>query len=266
MKDNLCNYLLPFQGYAKLFLREIHPDRHHGYPKIQMINSSVTSIVNELFKFQASTTVKTLHNLNFFIFKSKFKTKSKLEVEIDSESHQELFHKLVFNCPFDVNSGKSALELFKLANVPVDFSVLDSLPDTIKKFEAQKQSENDSHLDENNENKIIRNKIVQSCMKIRNEELDFDIREVRNFIRTRPYIQFDGLLTENNLSISIISKLIIYLQHNLRRIESKYGNRIPIIIISPKYLIPEYTNGIVFIPFLSTFRGKFYFKYLEICK
>lgn len=255
MKDNFCNHLLPFQGYAKLFMREIHPDRHHGYPKIQMINSSVTSIVNELFKFQASKSAKTLHNLNFFIWKSKSKSKPEIDLDLYSESHKELFHKLIFNCPFDVNSGKSALELFNSANVTVDFSILDALPRTNEKLEAEKKTEKDLQLDGYNKNKIAR-----SCMKVRNEEFDFDIKEIRNFIRTRPYIQFDGLLPGNNLSISIIKKLIIYLQHNLRRIESKYGNKIPIIIISSKYLIPEYTNGVVIIPFLSNFRGNFYFK------
>ena len=64
----VLDHLLPFKAYAKVFLHQIHPDRHHGFPIIQKINASATSAVNELFKFKGSTCdiTQQSHDLNFF--------------------------------------------------------------------------------------------------------------------------------------------------------------------------------------------------------
>lgn len=234
MKE-VAEYLLPFQSYSRLLMTKIHPDRHHGYSKIQKINASATSIINELYKFKNDQTAKGLqsHNLHFFTWKS------------DRKEHEEIFYKLVFNSPFDLISGKSSLNLFKTAQIPVNFSILDSFPD-------QSKNNNFNSGSTQSFSKNIHEGIKNSCFDVDQNQFEFDIREIRDFFRNRPYIQFDQDLSDD---ISIVLKIGTFLLHIIEGFEARIGNKRPLVIISSRYDIPEYTNGIVRLPLSSSFKG-----------
>ena len=238
MKE-VAEYLLPFQSYAKLMMSKIHPDRHHGYPNVQKINASVTSIINELFKFKPDHTEvrHQIHNLHFFTWKP------------DKKEHEELFYKLVFNNPFDLSSGKSSLNLFRTAQIPVNFSVLDCFTDQSQNIE--KISKSNLPLSKN-----IYEGIKQSCFDIDQVVSESEIREIRDFFRIRPYIQFKHDLSDD---LSKILKVCAFLMHIIQGLESRMGSKMPLIIISNTYTSPEFINGIVHLPLSSSFKGNFSF-------
>lgn len=227
-----CEYLLPFKKYAKLFVLKIHPDRHHGYTDIQKINAHTTHIVNNLFKFEDDSR-EYRHEvvcLPFFIWKT------------DKNGHVEQSYKLTFNRPFDIISGKSALGLFKSAHIPVDFSILDSFP----KGQAIQYKKNEIYSSDLSES--IRN----SCLDLNFDDSYLDVSEVLHFIRQRPYIQFDGIVSDDKRKVF---KLCTYLVHVLSRLENKIGPKMPIIIISDTYIYPQFDNGIVRLPLYSSLQG-----------
>ena len=210
---------------------KIHPDRHHGYPDIQKINSSTTHIVNNLFKFEDYSREKRNETLNihFFIWKN------------DKNEHIERHYQLIFKSPFDIVSGKSALGLFKTAQIPVDFSILDTFPKS-DKTQYKKETCN-LNLSEG---------IKNSCLGLDFDESYLDIPEILNFIRQRPYIQFDGFLSDDKRKVL---KLCSYLLHSLSRLELKIGSKMPIIIISDTYIYPQFNDGFVRLPLSSTMQG-----------
>lgn len=228
----ICEYLVPFKKYAKLFVLSIHPDRHHGYPEIQKINASTTHVVNNLFKFEddSAGNPHEEHNLPFFIWKN------------DKNGHSELSYKLTFKRPFDNVSGKSALGLFKAAQITVDFSVLDMLPSN-EKMPFKKETTLGSDMSEG---------IKNSCLSLDYDESYFDVQEVLDFIRLRPYIQFEGDLSDDRRKVF---RLCTYLLHSLSRLENKIRCKMPIIIISDKFIIPQFSDGLVQIPLSSNFKG-----------
>lgn len=240
MKE-IAAYLLPFQLYAKLLISKIHPDIHHGYPNIQKINASVTSIINELFKFKLDHSEERyqIHNLHFFTWKP------------DKKEHQELFYKLLFNNPFDLSSGKSSLNLFRTAQIPVNFSVLDCLTDQNQNIE--KISKLNEHRSRN-----IYEGIKQSCFDLDRVISEFEIREILDFFRTRPYIQFKHNLSND---LSKILRICVFLLHIIQGFEARMGSKMPLIIISNTYTSSEFIKGIVHLSLSSSFQGNFiYFK------
>lgn len=236
MKE-VAEYLLPFQSYAKLLMTKIHPDKHHGYPNIQKINASVTSIINELFKFKHDQSEKRhqIHNLHFFTWKP------------DKRDHEEIFYKLIFNNPFDLNSGKSSLNLFKTAQIPVNFSILEHFTD-------QNQNIDPISKPINSISKEINQSIKQSCFDLDQAICEYDIQEIRDFFRGRPYIQFHGNLSDG---LSKILRIGTFLMHTIQGLESKMGNKMPLIIINNTYTTPEFTDEIIRLPLSSSFKGNF---------
>lgn len=231
MKD-IPNHLRPFLNYAKIFLKKIHPDAHHGYPVVQKVNAPIISTINELFKFQNETAEAghSFHNLNFFV-----RTEDKL-------THKEVCYKLLCNVPFDRASGKSALGLFKSADVSVDFSVIDLFP-----AENNIASKN---RNEGNSSKLFE-AVKNHCLDLSNIP-SFDLNDARAFLQSRPYIQFEGPLPEDK---SIVIKLIAYLSHILNRNESKIDMKMPLILISDRFSYPEYSGNIMHLPLYSNFEG-----------
>lgn len=232
-----AEYLLPFQSYAKILMTKIHPDKHHGYPYIQKINSSVASIINELFKFKHDQSEKRhqIHNLHFFTWKP------------DKREHEEILYKLVFNNPFDLSSGKSSLNLFKTAQIPVNFSVLEHFTDQNQSFGGVLKPINSL----SNE---INQSIKQSCFDLDQAISGNDIQEILVFFRSRPYIQLLGNICDD---LSKILRIGTFLMHTIQGLESKMGNRMPLIIISLTYTTPEFIDGIIHLPLSSSFRGNF---------
>lgn len=225
-------YLLTLQTYVRLFLQKIHPDRHHGFHDIQKINASVTSIVNELFKFKNIPIVENSksHDLTFFIWKS------------NAEEHAKISYKLLYKFPFDHLSTKSALGLFKTAGIEVDSKILDLLPNDLKpspKFEKSINS-------------LIIEDIKDSCFDLEHEYTKFDIDEVRKFLRIRPYIQFESSLSDK---ITDILRVCNNLYHIVHRMERRLGPKMPLIIISDRFNISHYNNGIMHISLSATFNG-----------
>lgn len=236
MKDT-SEYLLPFQTYAKLLLNKIHPDRHHGYPSIQKINASVTGTINELFKFKQdrSETRHQTYNLHFFTWKA------------DKKEHSEIFHKLIFNSPFDHVSCKSALGLFKAADIPVNFSILDSF-----KNENQNKSQASIESQDKSFAKDMYYGIKQSCFELDQGISDVNVQETCKFFRSRPYIQINH---DSSNDLFKILKIGSFLLHIIEGIEARMGTNMPIIIISNLYNAPSYVEGIVHIPLGSDFKG-----------
>ena len=224
-------------------MSKIHPDRHHGYPNVQKVNASVTSIINELFKFKQDQTEKRyqVHNLHFFTWKS------------DKREHEEIFYKLIHNTPFDFISGKSSLNLFKTAQIPVDFSVLQFFDN---------QSQDNGKVSKSNEpvSKNIYEGIKKLCFDLDRDLSDFDILEIRDFFRNRPYIQFDNDLSGD---ISRILRIGTFLLHIIGSFEVRIGNKMPIIIISNRYNFPEYADGIILLPLSSDFKGAYFQIYFD---
>lgn len=237
MKDT-SEYLSAFQTYAKLLLNKIHPDRHHGYPNIQKINASVTGTINELFKFRQdrSGTRHQSYNLHFFTWKT------------DKLGHSEIFHKLIFNSPFDYASGKSALGLFKAANIPVNFSILDSL------FENENQNKPQTSTDSKDKSftKDMHDGIKQSCFDLDQRISDFNVQEISNFFRSRPYIQFNNDSSNDLYKILKVGSFLLYI---IEGIEARMGSNMPLIIISNLHEVPSYVEGIVHLPLTSNFKG-----------
>lgn len=226
-----CEYLLPFKNYAKLFILKIHPDKHHGYPNVQKINTLTTHVVNSFFKFEDDLVKKhnELHNLSFFIWNN------------DKSSHTQLSYKLIFNWPFDDVSGRSVLGLFEAAQIPVDFSIIDSIPNNKpKEYKIETPG------------KDWTEGIKNSCLNLDFDDLSFDAKEVLDFIRLRPYIQFEGYLLNDKLKFL---RLCMYLMHCLRRLENKIRSQMPIIIISDKFVSPQFSNGLIQLPSSSNFKG-----------
>lgn len=234
MKD-IPSHLIPFQNYAKIFLRKIHPDAHHGYPVIQKVNASIISTINELFKFKTDPNgmCKTFYNLNFFVRSpNEFK-------------HKEICYVLKFNIPFDQTSGKSALGLFKAADVSVDSSVIDSFP-TVK-------DNSYNHRNIKNTSKLSA-EIKKRCLDMYDSDMSFDLNDARAFLRYRPYIQFEGQLPLGDKSR--VLRLVAYLSHILRRIEKNLNNiQMPMILISERFLYPENLDKIIHLPLSSNFEG-----------
>lgn len=231
MKE-IFDYLLPFQAYAKLFVSKIHPDRHHGYPDIQKINASATSIINDIFKFKNKLDVSPprFYDLNFFIWKS------------NSKEHAEIAYKLMFKIPFDYGSAKSSIGLFKSAEISVDNTILDSIP----------KSERCPVKTEQNVSFTISEGIKTSCFNLDHDYSNVDIREIRDFLHRRPYIQFEGLLADN---VSQILQLSSFISLTINRLESQLGSKMPLIIISDRFHFPELRNGIINVPLSSNFKG-----------
>lgn len=235
MKD-IPSHLLPFQNYSKIFLRKIHPDAHHGYPVVQKMNASIISTINELFKFKTEPNEKytNIYNLNFFVRSpNEFK-------------HREIFYKLSFNIPFDQISGKSALGLFKAADVSVDFSIIDSFP-IANNSPYNTDTRNNKNVSELSE------AIKKRCLDLYDSDLPFDLNDARDFLQSRPYIQFEGQLTPEDKSR--VLKLIAYLFHILHRIEKNINIEMPIILISERFTCPEYLDKIIYLPLSSSFKG-----------
>ena len=235
MKD-IPNHLSPFLNYAKIFLKKIHPDTHHGYTLVQKVNASIISTINDLFKFQNETkeTRHNYYNLNFFIRST------------DKMNHKEVCYKLLFNAPFDQASGKSALGLFNSADIPVDFSIIDSLPN----------NNNISFINRSEINiSVISEAIKKNCIDLSND-LSFDFKDARAFLHSRPYIQFEGPLPEDT---SKVLRLVAYLSHIISRLENKNGITMPLILISDRFSFAEYYGDIINLPLSSNFEGIFYY-------
>jgi serine/threonine protein kinase len=230
-----AEYLLPFQSYAKILMTKIHPDRHHGYPNVQKINASVTSIINELFKFKFDLAERChqIHNLHFFTWKA------------DRRDHEEIYYKLLFNNPFDRISAKSSLNLFKMAQIPVNFSILDCFADQNQHLESNSNTKSSISKD-------INDGIKKSCFNLDQIIPENDLSQVRVFFRSRPYIQFD-----NNFSVELpkILRIGTFLMHTIQRLESRMGSKIPLIIISDTYTVPQLYKGVIHIPLSSSFIG-----------
>ena len=232
MKD-IQKHLLPFQNYAKILLRKIHPDAHHGYPMVQKVNASIICLINELFKFHNDIKEESnnFHNLRFFVHSpDKFK-------------HKEIFYELLINIPFDQASGKSALGLFKTADIPVDFTVIDSLP--IDKKISPK-------IGKGVDSSALSAAIKQRCLDLSNDNLLLDLDNARSFLHFRPYIQFEGPLPEDK---SRVLKLVTYLSHILHRNEHLNTLEMPIILISDRFSCPEKVHKIIHLPLSSNFEG-----------
>ena len=229
----VLDHLLPFKAYAKVFLHQIHPDRHHGFPIIQKINASATSAVNELFKFKGSTCdiTQQSHDLNFFIRKSS------------ATEYLEISYKLKFNIPFDRISGKSALGLFKASGINVDFSILESFPKDHSCILLPEKTLNSHFMDG----------IKSSCFDLTHDDNSkFDIPDIRNFLHSRPYIQ----LEEASLNdISKVLRISYLLSHIIQRLETRLGTNMPLIIISNRFQQPEYKHDMVRLPLSANFNG-----------
>jgi hypothetical protein len=229
-------HLNVIKGYSKLLLKLIHPDKHHGFENIQNINALATSKVNGLFKLaesESSSCINSHHALKFYIWRA------------DKSGHEEINYRLSINFPFDRISAKSALDLFKKVQIPVEYSLLEAFDSNSHTF-LQKiygiSSRKKEQLD-----------IMGSCLDFEAESLECDAKDVCDFLRSRPYIQFEGRLPEN---LSGLLRIGSYLSHIMGRFEPLMIHNMPIIILSEHFLVPEILNNVVKLPISTRFKGK----------
>lgn len=224
------------KGYSKILLKLIHPDRHHGFDRVQKLNASATAKVHDLFKFaeQGSTLRNFTYLLNFYIWKT------------NGIEHEKICHNLVMNFPMDRVSVKSALELFLKARIPVDHSILDYF-----QFDTRSSSSQESQSFSNFRKFQLDN--IQSELDTDVSNCEEEIKQVVNFLRIRPYIQFDGILPEK---LSDVIRIGTYLSHILVRIETEIMKKEPIIIIiSQNFYMPEIHNSVIKLPLNTRFEG-----------
>lgn len=108
--------------YSREFIMKIHPDRHCGFPEVQEANSAALNIITPLF--QTEDTLQTPappHPLRFYLKHSDYPGEVQQKANIQRTNSHLLISYLLRQ-----ESARSALGLFSLAGIDVDWKLSDN--------------------------------------------------------------------------------------------------------------------------------------------
>lgn len=151
--------------YSREFIMKIHPDRHCGYPEVQEANSSTLNIITQLFQSDDTSKIPSAPlSLRFYLKHSDYPSKS-----VAVKSIQKTNSHLLISYLLRQESTRSALGLFSLAGIDVDWSL----------------------LPEERSAEQIKSPLLDECKNISpDSQLNvLDIQSVKSLLRSHPNIQ-----------------------------------------------------------------------------